>query len=74
MEKFKQGDVVTWSKMWGVMNNVTEGVICGVATIDMAVLGPLYIIDIGRRLSDDYPYTHICLHAIALTLKPKNCK
>ena len=55
----------------GLPPDFTEGVIVGIYTIEMPVLGRFYAVDVGRPVSDDYPYQVVGVPEIHLEEWPE---
>jgi hypothetical protein len=50
----------------GLPPDFTEGVVVGIMTIEMPVLGRFYAVDVGRPVSDVYPYQVVGVPEIQL--------
>lgn len=68
MEKFKEGQQVTWdAKSW--QTYVATGVVRGYASKALPVMGAMVIVEVaaaGSMYSTDYPYSCLCLPEVAL--------
>jgi hypothetical protein len=64
MYQFQQDDKVRIHPNAGV-----EGVgrVVGCATVELPVMGRCFIVDLGERLSPDYPFTCVIVPEIHLT-------
>lgn len=53
----KEGDIVQFRI--GATGRLLEGVICGIAAIDLPTIGKCWIVQLPFILSDHYPYSTV---------------
>jgi hypothetical protein len=68
---FQQGDRVTWHTR-STSIPIGEGVVCGIAATKMPLLGCNMIVNVGRIVSDEYPYDTVVIWENWLKLKDES--
>ncbi len=65
---FRDGDEVVIDERACLPAELTNGIVLGKALTPLPILGAGYIVDVGRKISEEYPYSACMVFELHLKL------